>query len=104
MIVGEAELLGKDGKTIPHSPLATWTGVAQQPNPEPVAAPEPRPPQVEPEARKYLCDVTTIGRDMDGSEVFKLLDMYLDGMKIEIDGDAFGRLHADLRRHFRRIA
>lgn len=69
-----------------------------------VASEAPTEPVAEPVPARFRCDVSTIGRDADGWEVFRLVDVLLGGLASEVDGEAFARLPADVRRHFKRIA
>lgn len=99
----DGELLDKEGKPLPSVVQpATWTGVAQQPNPEVVEAEPPEAPPERPPSR-YRCDATTIGRDMDGAEAFRVIDVLLGGLSGELDEETFMRLQPDVRRHFRRL-
>lgn len=98
-IVGEAELLDKDGKPIPvvaHEAMPGLEGhvIDQEP-------PEPTPP---PAPLRFRCDASTCQRDMDGFELIRILNL-LTGtpLSVEVGEEEFGALHADVRRHFRRV-
>lgn len=65
------------------------------------AEPEPRP---EPKPESWLCDPSTVQRDMDGWEAVRVLDILLGGLSATFDAEQFRGLPADVRRHFRRVS
>jgi len=105
----DGEILDKEGKPVNPNPVgrSTWSGVSQQANPEHVEAPvveegtEQPAVAVEP---VYRCDASSVQRDADGWEVVRLLDVIFGGLSREVGPEEFGRLSADVKRHFRRIA
>lgn len=104
----DGELLDKEGKPIPVTAhgTATWTGVAQQPNPDVVPqAPDSDPSAAEHIVSCYRCDERTVQRNMDARDLFMLLGLILgQPLSMDLSEEQFRGLHPDLRQHFRRVA
>lgn len=71
--------------------------------PPAVEASEPRLSPEPPKPVRWRCDATTVSRDMDGWDVFRLLSVVMGGLSVELDADGFSALPVDVRRHFKRV-
>lgn len=103
----DGELLDKEGKPIPTG-AATWSGVSQQANPDATDTPDipfPEGPHPDPVPEVWRCNTMTVQRNLDGRDLFLLLDLILGSGSLAMDmpGAEFHRLPADLRQHFRRV-
>lgn len=101
----DGELLDREGKPIPTGRVEAAVFLQAQADAaiaqaEPVA-PEPIAP-VGP--IRWRSDAATWERNMEAYEAMRLLDVMLGGLTVELDAEAWARLPADVRRHFRRVA
>lgn len=99
----DGELLDREGKPIPTGRVeaaeylqaqADQVAAAEAPPSEPVAPAGPI---------RWRSDAATWERNMEAYEAMRLLDVMLGGVSVELDAEAWGRLPADVRRHFRRV-
>lgn len=96
------ELLDKEGKPIPTErteAIEAFAAMADAAEAEPPTPEEPHPPRV----TVFRCDRTTWQRNMEAYEAMMLLDIVLGGIKTDLSRDEWGRLSADVKRHFREV-
>ena len=65
-----------------------------------MAQAEPEPPR----EYRYLCDASTWARNMEAVEALQIVALMLGGpVSVALETEAWERLPADVRRHFRRV-
>ena len=118
----ESVATGKDGETLnmyPHGAPPPRAKMQPKPAAEPVrgvvhvddgdigpvplAVPKASTPPVPP-AFRYVCDRSSIRRDLDAYELLRILEHIGGPMVISASPEEFGSLPPDVRRHFRRVA
>lgn len=88
----DGELIDKDGKPIRQMPGGIM--VEEEPPPPPVY--DPVPPIV-----RYMCNETTIRRDLDAYSLMKLLFIAMGGhLEIELTPEEWHKLPPDAKQHF----
>jgi hypothetical protein len=69
-----------------------------------VATPQPAPVIMKTVGPShYICDRTTVTRDMEAYDLFMLMDKVLGGIRAELTPEEYSAASGDLRRHFKPV-
>lgn len=63
----------------------------------------PELPSIVPLPAAYTCEPSTLDRNLEASELAEILAIVLGGWSITIDGDKWGSMRPDVRRHFKKL-